>query len=168
MKAATAENFGEIRSGLSVPKALRMAWIFWAIFLLIPFTVIFWFIWHASASQNPLSQVGHERWFVAAMAYLGLVAPAAFFWREHVFKDYREGKPVPPGKYLAGMIGVWLALETSGLFSLVGCIVIGALLPNLIPAFLALMLFLMLWPSGRSMVRSVGNEEDAQLYEEPR
>jgi hypothetical protein len=66
--------------------------------------------------QSPLARASEERWFVAAVAYLALVAPAAFFWRERVFKSYRAGNTVPPKTYLLGMIGVGLALLTSGTF----------------------------------------------------
>lgn len=168
MTAPNLQKPVQSRSALSAPTALRLAWLCWLALLIIPFSVAFWLIWHTAAEQNPLSRSGEERWFVAAMVYLVLVVPAAFFWREQVFKDYRAGKAVPPGKYLVGMIGVWLALVTAGSFSLAGCIVVGALLPNLVPAFLSLLLFLVLWPTGRSMIRPTGNQEDPQLYEEPR
>ncbi len=168
MTAPNLQKLVRSRSALSARTALRTAWLCWLVLLIIPFSMVFWLIWHTAAEQNPLSRSGEERWFVSAMVYLALVAPAAFFWRDHVFKDYRAGKTVPPGKYLVGMIGVWLALVTAGLFSLAGCIAVGALLPNLVPALLSLLLFLMLWPTGRSMIRRVGNQEDPQFYKEPR
>jgi len=168
MTAPTIHKVVRSRSALSAPTALRLAWLCWLAFLIIPFSVVFWLIWHTAADQNPLSRSREERWFVAAMVYLALVAPAAFFWREHVFTSYRAGKTVPPRKYLVGMIGVGLALLTAGLFSLAGCIVVGSLLPNLVPAFFAMLIFLMLCPTGRSMIPSVGNQDDPQMYEEPR
>jgi hypothetical protein len=159
MTAPTLQQFMRSRSALSAPTAIRLAWACWLTFLIIPFSVAFWLIWNSAANQIPLSRSGEGRWFFAAMGYLASVAPVAFFWREHIFKDRRVGKAISPGKYLVGMIGVWLALLTAGLFSLAGCIVVGALLPNLVPAFLSLLLFLMLWPTGRSMtIRRVGNQ----------
>jgi len=44
-----------------------------------------------------------------------------------------------------------------------------SLLPNLLPALVAFMLFLPLWPSGRAMICSQrGNSDDPETYEEPR
>jgi hypothetical protein len=168
MTAPTTEKIVRCRSALSPLTALRLAWVCWFVFLIIPFFVAYWFIWHTAGEQSPLARASEERWFVAAMTYLALVAPAAFFWRERVFKSYRAGNTVPPKTYLLGMLGVGLTLLTSGLFSLTGCIVVGTLMPNLFPAFLSLLLFLMLWPTGRSMTPGAGNQEDPQLYEEPR
>ena len=102
-----------------------------------------------------MSRLGEERWFVCAMVFLALVAPGAFFWRDRIYEGSQGGKTVTPGIYLAGMVSVWLALLAAGLFSLIGCFAVGAMLPNLVPAFFALALFLMLWPNGRSMFRRV-------------
>ncbi len=160
-KLATMHN-------LSPAKALQLAWAGFVLFMGIPFAVTYWFIWNLPSRENGLPDPNTGKWFIASMAYLAVVAGIAFFWREYVFNDYRTGKPVPPAKYLLGTIGVWLALDTAGLFALTGCVITGALLPNLLPAFLALGLFLMLWPTGRAMIQCVGNEKDAELYEGPR
>jgi hypothetical protein len=69
---------------------------------------------------------------------------------------------------LFGMLAIWAALEFGGIIALLGCFVDHSLLPNLLPALVAFMFFVTLWPSGKSMVRSIGNEEDAGVYEEPR
>lgn len=156
MTVPTFQKLARSQSALSTTAALRLAWLCWAAFLIVPFSVVLWTLWHTAANQNPLSRSGEERWFVAAMVYLVLITPAAFFWREHIFKGYRDGRPMSPGKYLVGMITVWLAPLTAGIFSLVGCVVIGSMLPNLIPAFLSLLLFVMLSPTGSSIVRRVG------------
>jgi hypothetical protein len=59
-------------------------------------------------------------------------------------------------------------LEFGGIIALLGCIVERLLLPNLLPALVAFMFFVTLWPSGKAMVSSIGNQEDASVYEEPR
>ena len=72
------------------------------------------------------------------------------FLAQRIYEGSQGGKNVTPGKYLAGMVSV-AALLAAGLFSLTGCFAVGAMLPNIVPAFFALSLFLMLWPNGRSM-----------------
>ncbi len=63
---------------------------------------------------------------------------------------------------------MWGALEFGGIFSLLGCLVDHALLPNLLPALVAFMFYVTLWPSGRAMVSRMGHHEDAGMYEEAR
>jgi hypothetical protein len=66
------------------------------------------------------------------------------------------------------MMSIWVALEIGGLFALVGCLRSQQLLPDLLPALVAFMFFVTLWPSGRAMTRQTGHLEDPQVYEEPR
>ena len=74
-----------------------------------------------------------------------------------------------PKSYLVGMLGVWATIEIGGLASLIGCLVTRSLLPTLLPALVAFMLFVPLWPSGRSMICShKGDSDDPETYEEPR
>jgi hypothetical protein len=109
-----------------------------------------------------------ERWFLGASVYLLVVVPASFFWRGHVFKAYWTGQTIGPTTYLYGMLTMWAALEFGGIFSLLGCLVDHALLPNLLPALVAFMFYVTLWPSGRAMVSRMGHHEDAGKYEEAR
>ena len=78
------------------------------------------------------------------------------------------GKVVSPGAYLRGMLTVWLACEIGGIIALIGCLVTRTLLPNLLPALVAFILFTPFWPSGRAMTHPVGNDDDFEIYEEPR
>jgi len=143
------------RLAISASTAIWMAWLCWLLFLAIPFSVALWLSSRAGESPISTSRLSEERWFVCAMLFLALVAPGAFFWRERIYEGSQGDKTVTPGKYLAGMVSVWLALLAAGLFSLTGCFAVGAMLPNIVPAFFALALFLMLWPNGRSMFRRV-------------
>jgi hypothetical protein len=102
------------------------------------------------------------------MGYLIVAVPLSFFGRSRLFKAYWSGAPVTPGKYLMGMLTMWVTLEIGGVFALVGCVASHSLLPNLLPALIAFMFFTTLWPSGKAMTRSTGDKEDPQLYEEPR
>jgi hypothetical protein len=155
------------KSSLSVPMALRLAWVSWVIMLVLPFLVFLAMIWQTAIMTHGPA-VGGETWFLAASFYLLLAVPSSFFWRGHVFKAYWTGHTVSPGKYLFGMLSIWLTLEIGGLFSLIGCFVNNSALPCLLPALVAFMFFVTMWPSGRAMVRTVGNHEDAAVYEEPR
>jgi hypothetical protein len=157
------------RSELSPRQALRIAWCCWLILLSIPALVFLIVMWRMmDGGVSGLGGAASERWFLATMVYLAIAVPTSFFWRSHVFKAYSAGKSVAPRNYLQGMLTVWLAMEIGGILALVGCLMTGSLLPNLVPAMVAFILFIPFWPSGGAMTRPVGNEDDAENYEEPR
>ncbi|MDP9173035.1 MAG: hypothetical protein M3O30_04110 [Planctomycetota bacterium] len=162
-------NGGAFGNGgfLTTVVAVRVAWVAWITFLIIPFLLFLWVVW-ALANETGVARHQGTSWFVAAMIYLLVAVPCSFFWRGHVFKAYWTGHTVSPGKYLLGMIAVWLALVVGGIFSLVGCYADHSLLPNLLPALVAFMFYVTLWPSGRAMVRHTGSEDDPEVYETPR
>jgi hypothetical protein len=152
---------------LSYQSAVKWAWISWLILGIIPFLLFIWMIWTLPSNFNPQVTAG-ESWFVFSSIYLMVAVPASFFWRGHIFKEYWQGRRVMPGKYFFGMIEVWLALVFGGVISVTGCIVSGAIMPNLIPAILAFMFYVTLFPSGRAMTRTDGDSLDAEVYKEPR
>jgi hypothetical protein len=115
-----------------------------------------------------VSHRGPPTWFLASSIYLIIVVPISLFFRGRLFKAYESGHPIEPAKYLYGMLAIWTALEFGGIIGLLGCFVDHSLLPNLLPALAAFMFYVTLWPSGKSMVRTIGNVEDASVYEEPR
>jgi hypothetical protein len=157
------------RSDFSPAQALRLAWCSWLILLSIPALVFLAVMWRmVGGDLSALDGTASYRWFILTMVYLALIIPAAFFWRGHIFKAYSAGLPVAPRDYLKGMLTIWLATEIGGLLALIGCLVTNSLLPNLIPAMVAFMLFTPFWPSGRAMTHPVGNEDDPERYEEPR
>jgi hypothetical protein len=117
-----------------------------------------------TTADLPLAQ----NWFIGVMIYMAIGVPAAFFWRSRMFKGYWSGKVVSPRNYLLGMFTIWAALEFGGILALLGCLVSSTLLPNLLPALLAFMLFTPLWPNGHSMTKPLVNERDPGRYEEPR
>lgn len=153
---------------ISVRTALKLAWATWVTLLIIPFLVFLAAVWALMNRQAPVVHTGPQTWFLCACAYLLIVVPVSFFWRGRLFKSYWSGQPIEPIKYLYGMLAMWAALEFGGIISLLGCFVDQSLLPNLLPALMAFMFYVTLWPSGKAMVRSVGNAEDASVYEEPR
>ena len=156
-------------SAPSAALTLRRAWVIWFALLGSPFILFLVTVWQLMDEDASTASPGFARtWFLGSMAYLALVIPAAFFWRSRIFKAYWSGQVVAPRDYLKGMLTIWLALETGGLVGLVGCLITGKVLPCLLPALVAFIIFVPLWPSGRAMTRPVGNEDDPELYEDPR
>ena len=154
---------------LNPETALQYAWGAWLTMLACPFVlfllVAWWSMDAASARDHWLS----DRWFIASVAYMVLVVPGSLFVRSRCFAAYWKGEHVVPRDYLKGMFTVWGALELGGLLSLVGCLASGSLLPGLLPALAAFMMFVALWPNGRAMISGGrGASEDPERYEEPR
>jgi hypothetical protein len=168
VRATVALPNSECKTQLCVDSALQIAWWTWFVLLAMPFVVFIAVLWRLmdaeGAGNNDLAQM----WFVMSMLMLALGVPLAFFWRSRVFKGYWEGHVISPRDYLIGMSTIWIALEFCGLFALAGCLVTGTLLPNLLPALVAFMLFTPLWPNGHSMTRPLTNERDPADYEDPR
>ena len=152
---------------LSPRAALRLAWLGWGILLAGPFLLLQVLVWYVPASEMSRLYAPTTFWFLAAMAYLIVVVPALFFVRGHLFRDYWMGRPVPPRNYVIATIVMGAALALGGIISLIGCMVTASFMPNLIPGFIALLLFLMHWPTGSAMTRNSGNSQDHQIYQEP-
>jgi hypothetical protein len=155
--------------GTLTPRAaLWIAWRYWFVLLVIPFLLFLAAaVYPVFATVEPRPELAH-RWFIFTIIWTGVSVPAAFFVRERLFRDYWEGRTVEPGRYLAGMLVVWLTIESVGLISLAGCFVSGSLLPDLIPGLFAFVLFLTLWPTGEAMTTPVGAEDDSAVFRHPR
>jgi hypothetical protein len=167
--ASHSANLPSPRS-LSPQTALRYAWYVFLVLLACPFVLFLLVVWRVM--DTPIADRNlwiSDRWFLTAVAYMVLIVPASFFVRSRWFRPYWKGESVPPYDYLKGMFTVWGALELGGLFSLFGCLASGALLPSLLPALAAFVMFGLLWPNGRAMVaESRGASDDPERYEEPR
>ncbi|MFA9477591.1 hypothetical protein ACERK3_04705 [Phycisphaerales bacterium AB-hyl4] len=153
---------------MTMERALRLAWIWWTVFLLTPaalFVVVMWSLVFGEGTTRPmLGQV----FFLVSLAWLLLATPGAFLLRHHVYRSYWEGRSVDPESYLKGMITIWIAPEVGGIIALVGVLFSGTLLPNLLPAAVAFMLFAPFWPTGRAMVDTVGAADDDEVFRHPR
>ena len=156
------------RTHLTPGQALRIAWVSWLGLLAAPALMCLFVMWNLLDDELPGDAAQAQRWFLATMIYMAVAIPAAFFWRSHEFKCYWDGCVVSPRNYLKGMLIVWLTMEVGGMMALAGCLVTRSLLPNLLPAMVAFMLFTPFWPSGRAMTHPVGNDDDFEVYEEPR
>jgi hypothetical protein len=170
--ATIASHHGDLNPSkdLTPQGALRHAWYTYLILLATPFVVSLIAIWRLSGEglTRPDIPVGNF-WFISAVAFVVIAGPAAFFYRSRLFRDYWKGNCVPPVAYLRGMRIVWGVLELAGLYALAGAFVTRSLLPNMLPAIVAFMMFVVLWPSGRAMVcEGRGDSDDPERYEEPR
>lgn len=169
--AAVVSHSGQSDTGspLSAQQALRYAWYGYLVLLAAPFLMFLIVAWTLMGQSMLDRGPWVDGWFLGAVAYMVLVVPASFFLRSRYFSDYWKGKSVRPDAYLKGMFTVWIALEIGGLFSLSGCLVSKRMLPSLMPALAAFMMFAILWPSGRAMVSAQrGASDDPEKYEEPR
>ncbi|MGA2583242.1 MAG: hypothetical protein ABSG31_08195 [Tepidisphaeraceae bacterium] len=166
--APSTHAAGTIKShGLTARTAIRIAWVAFVLFLILPFLLFLVVVAKLGFTESASIPQDRQWWFLATLGYLLVIVPISFFWRSHVFKAYWTGHTVSPGNYLFGTISVWLALVIGGIFSLTGCLMTNSMLPNLIPALIAFMFFVTLWPSGRAMIGHTGDAEDPSVYKEP-
>ncbi|MEX0886268.1 MAG: hypothetical protein WD009_07505 [Phycisphaeraceae bacterium] len=158
---------GQVES-LTPGRALRVAWMAWLTLLLVPFFVflaVIGTVAYDGAEQRPqLAAV----FFVVSLVWMLVTLPAAFMLRDYLFRSYWRGQAVDPRSYLKGQFTIWLAVEIGGLLALVGCLVSGTLLPGLLPAAVAFMLFTPFWPKGQAMIETGGASDDDEVYREPR
>lgn len=166
---ASAGSQRSVAQALSADLAMRIAWRTWFALLSVPFALFVITVWRmmlggVSPAESPLART----WFIVTMIYLAIAVPSAMFRRSHLFKGYWSGRAVQPREYLLGMITIWLALFIGGLMAVMGCLVTRTLVPNVLPALLAFMLFAALWPNGHAMLRAPTDEQDPASYEEPR
>src|ERR1022692_3848003 len=117
------QDGGSVGGHLSVGSALRLAWLTWVTLLVLPFFLFLCVVWNLMGRESAAVPVERPDWFLAACGYLLLVVPAALFWRGRLFKTYWTGNPIPPAKYLYGMLTIWAALEFGGIIALLGCFV---------------------------------------------
>jgi hypothetical protein len=162
--ATVPERLNEFTPG----QALRSAWLAWLIMLCIPALMFLAVMWATMATSEPPKGRFAEAWFIGCMIYLGIAVPGAFFWRSHYFKNYWAGKVVKPRDYFKGMFIIWLSMEIGGILALIGCLISNSLVPNILPALVAFMLFTPFWPTGRAMTNPMGNDPDSEIYEHPR
>jgi hypothetical protein len=149
--------------------ALRYSWYAFLTLLVIPMLLFLYVVWSGDRTADSPDRALAQRWFIGTVAYMVLVVPASFFLRSRYLQRYWSGECVAPADYFRGMMVSWVALEVGGLLSLAGCLVTGTFAPCILPAIVAFMMFVALWPSGRAMIcRDRGASDDPEEYEEPR
>jgi len=151
-----------------IAATLEKAWHTYIVLLVLPFFVFLAALIYLTVASPAPDRVLAANWFIASLLWVGIATPAAFFLRARWFKDYWAGGVVAPADYFRGMLAIWLTLEVGGVLSLLGCALSGKMVPCLLPALAAFLLFLPFWPSGEAMVHAVGAEDDAELFKHPR
>ena len=156
-------------SKLTPQTALTFGWVAWFALSAAPVLFLVAAI-HLSLRARGVqtSSPAAVHWFWGNMLFLAVVVPASFFWRAHLFRSYRRGGLVPPATYLLGMLSIWVPLALAGILAACAAIAVRTMLPNIVPAALALGLFWFTWPTGHAMTLRVGGVDDAELYEEAR
>ena len=154
---------------LTSERATQIAWVIWLVMLSLPLVVFLAML--ALLFYQP-GVAAHERvsgmFFVISLLWLAIAVPLGFFLRRRYFRPWWSGGIVPPTDYLRGMCAIWVAPEIGGLTALTGCIVSGTVVPNLVPAGIAFLLFVPFWPSGSAMTSAIGDAEDDTFFREPR
>jgi hypothetical protein len=155
---------------LAPREALKFAWYIWLAMLAVPFVFSIYVAWQVGdRPHDAIDRPFANFWFIGPIVYLLIAGPAAFFLRSRYFKGYWSGDCVTPRNYLIGMGILWATMVVGGLFAIAGCLFTQSLLPCMFPALVALVMFVIHWPSGRAMICGArGATDDPETYEEPR
>lgn len=146
-----------------------LTWAIWIAYLVTPFFVLIGSVVYLMVQDAAVHKSLGETWFITMMVWIAVGIPLAFYVRSKVyFQNYWQGKTVSARQYFRGMLLVWTVIELAGLLSLVGCIVTGELIPNLIPALIAFVVFITQWPNASAMTEMSGNKDDASVFQHPR
>ena len=86
-----------------------------------------------------------------AIAWLVLLGAVVFLLRSYCFRAVWDGRPVEPGSYLKGMYQVWGVLVVGALLGALGAILMGAMMPGVLVALVALLALVFSRPDGRAL-----------------
>jgi len=154
---------------LTSEQATQIAWVIWLVMLCLPLVVCLAMLALLFYQAGVVAHEGvGDVFFVICLLWLAIAVPLGFFLRRRYFRPWWSGGTVPPTDYLRGMCAIWVAPEIGGLIALTGCIVSGTVIPNLLPAGIAFLLFAPFWPSGSAMTSAIGDAEDDTFFREPR
>lgn len=168
---APSGHFSDVKRQIdTVSGAYGLAWVVWMVYLAIPLfvfvNVVFYMLIHTSTMNYHFHG---EVWFVAVSIWMALSVPAAYLIRaKYFFHNYWVGKPVKPRQYFQGMLLIWTVMEITGILALFGCLFTGELIPNILPAVLAFIVFIVQWPNASAMTESTGHMDDSSVFQHPR
>jgi hypothetical protein len=143
-------------AGLTPRVALRIAWAAWVVLLLLPYAILP-FALHETVSA-PASRSNPRvasAWFLGIMLCLFLALLFAVVWRIPKLRSYWLGDPVRPRRYLCGMATLWGALMICGVVAELVCASTATFVPNVLPAAVALLAYVILRPEGSVMTAPV-------------
>jgi hypothetical protein len=152
----------------SVAEAFSKAWKLWIALGCVPLLLVLAALYRKLAQTTPGSELSARNWFIAACITIIVVVPLSFFLRRGYFKNYYDGKAVPPRHYLTGMLIVWSAAVLGGIVSALGMLISNQPIPGILPALVAIVFYFTQYPDGRAMTNPTGDTDDPTIYSEPR
>ena len=134
-------------------KALMTVRIIWVAMLMgqLTFAAIAVGIVTSAAGEAPGDAASVSMLFIISCAMIVTAIPVGLFVRGQVFKRHWQGDIVTPRGYAGGNIIAFASCEGPVFFSLIVCLIARSFWPYAIPAAAGLVVFLLLWPSGKPM-----------------
>lgn len=131
--------------------ALRRAWVSYVLLAATPAVLIVAAVVGVPESAVPPRMGVSYVFFGLSVGWMVLTVPLAFWLRGYVFRADWQGQRVDAASYLRGLMTMWTAAASGATVAAVGCLAGNSLLPCLFPAGFALVLMLLLTPSGRGV-----------------
>jgi len=86
-----------------------------------------------------------------SIAWLVLLGAVVLLLRSYCFRAVWDGRPVEPGSYLKGMYQVWGVLVVGGLLGSLGALLMGAMMPGVLVALVAVLALVFSRPDRRAL-----------------
>lgn len=131
--------------------ALRRAWVSYVLLSATPAALLLAAVLAVPESEAAPRLGVSYAFFGLSVGWMVLTLPLAFWLRGYVFRAGWQGQRVDAESYLRGLMTMWTAAATGATVAAVGCLAGNSLLPCLFPAGFALVLMLLLTPSGRGV-----------------
>lgn len=161
---------GRKAEGMSIELAMAIAVTSWGgmlVLLLILAGVTVGVTWPVMDAVN---EARVDAWFISAMALVAVLPTLAGFVHRYIFQHRRTDRgTVTPEGYVLASLTLWAAISVAGIWSVVGCLASGEMIPHVLPLFIAMFLLLGMWPTGKAMVkpRSLESEDDTEILHIP-
>jgi hypothetical protein len=139
------------RTMMTRETALRRAWGSYVLLSATPAALIVAAVLAVPESVDPPRMGVSYTFFGLSVGWMVLTVPLAFWLRGYVFRAGWQGQRVDAESYLRGLMTMWTAAASGATLAAVGCLAGHSLLPCLFPAGFALVLMLLLTPSGRGV-----------------
>lgn len=152
---------------MSVDRAMTIAVVGWGALLMCLLILM------GIAVALTLAGVGAvavDGWLVSAMLVVAVLPTVAAFLHRYLFHHRRtERGTVTPSGYLQASFTLWGAIAAAGVWGIFATLMAGAMIPHIIPVFIAMFLLLGTWPNGKAMVkpRSLESEDDTEILHIP-
>lgn len=133
-------------------EALKTGWRFWIALLVVSVVgLLAVFLTQPSSPEAGPTGLAGRVVVGVALAWLVLLGAAVLVLRSYCFRALWDGRPVEPGSYLKGMYQVWGVLTVGSLLSVLGALLMGAVLPGGLVVIVAVLLLVFSRPSGRAL-----------------